>query len=244
MTETPTAPELASQDPAELTMKLLGRAAVIAVIRAPSAEAALRTVEACVRGGITAVEITYSTPNVPAVLRRLADLYGDRIILGAGTVTEIHQIGPAAEAGARFFVSPGVDDAVAKVMLATGLTSLIGAFTPSEVMHVRKTGAHAVKLFPASTGGIEHLRALRGPFPNLRLVPTGGVTADNVQQWLTAGAFAVGAAGSLCPGSAMADGNYDEIYRRAVAFTSAVGVIRETTDTAHRSPPYLGAEHD
>lgn len=244
MTETPTTPERAGEDPAGLTMKQLGRAAVIAVIRAPSVEAALRTVDACIRGGVTAVEITYSTPNVPAVLRRLGDVYGDRVILGAGTITEIHQVGPAVEAGARFLVSPGVDDAVAKAMLTTGLASLIGAFTPSEVMHVRKTGAHAVKLFPASTGGIEHLRALRGPFSNLRLVPTGGVTADNVQQWLSAGAFAVGAAGSLCPGSAMAAGNYDEIYHRAVAFASAVRVIRETTDTTHRSTPYLGAAHD
>lgn len=241
MIEAKSLPGPAGPYPAALTMELLGRAGVIAVVRAPSAEAALRTVDAVVRGGVTAVEITYSTPDVPAVLRQLGDAYGDRIVLGAGTVTQLHQVEVAAESGARFLVSPGLVEDVANAMMATGLATLLGAFTPSEVMRVQETGAQAVKLFPASTGGIDHLRALRGPFPDLRLVPTGGVTADNVQQWLAAGAFAVGAAGSLCPGAAMSVGDYDEIYRRAIAFHAAVRASRESPDDSGPPVPRSGA---
>lgn len=221
-----------ADDSASFTMQRLGDAGVIAVIRAPGLEAAILAVDALVRGGITAVEITYSTPDVPSVLRHLAASYGDEIVLGVGTLTRPGEVEAAVEAGARFLVSPGLDDAVAAAMAATGLATLIGAFTPTEVMRARAAGAHAVKLFPASTGGVEHLRALRGPFPDLRLVPTGGVSAANMPEWLQAGAFAVGAAGSLCPTAAMAAGDVEEIQRRAAAFSAAASRHRTGADTA------------
>jgi 2-dehydro-3-deoxyphosphogluconate aldolase/(4S)-4-hydroxy-2-oxoglutarate aldolase len=208
------------------TMRRLGDACVIAVIRAQRPEDALRAVDAVVGGGIAAVEITYSTPDVPSVLRRLATSYGDDIVLGAGTVTHPGEVDAAVSAGARFLVSPGLDDDVAAAMAATGSATLMGAFTPTEVIRARAVGAHAVKLFPASTGGVGHLRALRGPFPELRFVPTGGVSAGNVREWLDAGVFAVGAAGSLCPPKAIADGDFEEIRRRAVAFDIAVQEYR------------------
>lgn len=214
--------EGAAGDSAETTMQRLGDACVIAVIRAPGPETAVRAVDALVSGGVTAVEITYSTPDVPSVLRELEARYGDGILLGVGTITRPGEVEAAATAGARFLVSPGLDDDVAAAMTTTGLATLIGALTPTEVMRAGAIGAHAVKLFPASTGGVEHLRALRGPFPDLRLVPTGGVSAGNVREWLKAGVFAVGAAGSLCPASAMGAGDFGEIYRLASAFSAAV----------------------
>jgi 2-dehydro-3-deoxyphosphogluconate aldolase/(4S)-4-hydroxy-2-oxoglutarate aldolase len=209
-------------EPAAATMQRLADAGVIAVIRAPDVDAAVRAVDAMVRGGVTGVEITYSTPDVPAVLHRLQRSYGEDIVLGVGTVTDVNQVDVAVSAGARFLVAPGLDDAVAAAMADSGLATLAGAFTPTEVMRARAAGAHGIKLFPASTGGVEHLRALLGPFPGLRFVPTGGVSAANLRAWLAAGAFAVGAAGSLCPPSAMSTGDFDEIHRRATALAAAI----------------------
>ena len=199
---------------------------IIAVIRAPNVTAAVRAVDTLVDGGVTTIEITYSTPDVPQVLRRITASHGGGVLLGVGTITQPDEVWAAAEAGARFLVSPGVDEAVAAAMTSTGLASLFGAFTPTEVMQALSLGAHAVKLFPASTGGIGHLRALRGPFPDVRLVPTGGVSVDNLPDWLAAGAYAVGAAGSLCPPDALAAGDYREIGRRAVAFSGALQRFR------------------
>jgi 2-dehydro-3-deoxyphosphogluconate aldolase/(4S)-4-hydroxy-2-oxoglutarate aldolase len=210
-------------------MQRLADACVIAVIRAPDVDTAVRAVDAVVRGGVSGIEITYSTPDVPAVLRRLERSYGNDIVLGVGTVTEPGQVEAAVAAGAGFLVAPGLDDEVATAMARSGLATLAGAFTPTEVMRARAAGAHGVKLFPASTGGVEHLRALRGPFPDLRFVPTGGVAAGNVREWLAAGAFAVGAAGSLCPATAMVAGDFDEIYRRASSFSTAVREHRADT---------------
>jgi 2-dehydro-3-deoxyphosphogluconate aldolase/(4S)-4-hydroxy-2-oxoglutarate aldolase len=208
------------------TLRRLADACVIAVIRADRPDAAVAAVDALVAGGVTGVEITYSTPDVPSVLRRLAASYGSEIVLGAGTITRPGEVDAAVTAGAAFLVSPGLDDDVAAAMTASGAATMMGAYTPTEVMRARALGTHAVKLFPASSGGVGHLRALRGPFPDLRFVPTGGVAAGNVREWLQAGVFAVGAAGSLCPPRAVADGDVAEIRRRARAFTAAVQEYR------------------
>jgi len=202
---------------------------VIAILRAPTVDTALRAVEALVRGGVSAIEITYSTPDVALVLRRLVDLYGDDVVLGAGTVTEPGQVGESADAGAQFLVSPGYDDDVVAAMQRTDLAMLIGAFAPSEAMRVSRVGADAIKLFLASLGGPEYLRAIRGPFPYLKVVPTGGITVANISEWLGAGALAVGASGSLCPVSSFAENDYDLIHRNALAFTEAAATYEAVT---------------
>jgi 2-dehydro-3-deoxyphosphogluconate aldolase/(4S)-4-hydroxy-2-oxoglutarate aldolase len=107
-------------------------------------------------------------------------------------------------------------------MLDTGATALVGAYTATEVARARAAGAHAVKLFPASVGGVPLLRALREPFPDVAFVPTGGVTPDTLPMWLAAGAVAVGAGGSLCPADAVAAGRVDELRRRATLFLDAL----------------------
>ncbi|WP_022927393.1 bifunctional 4-hydroxy-2-oxoglutarate aldolase/2-dehydro-3-deoxy-phosphogluconate aldolase [Patulibacter americanus] len=201
-------------------------AGVIATLRAPSVEAALGAVEALIAGGIRAVEVTYTTPNVPEVLRALKERHGDEVLLGAGTLLDVHQAAEAADAGAEYLVSPGLDDELVAAMQATGKVTMAGAMTPTEVMRARRLGVDVVKLFPGSLGGPAHLKALRAPLPDLAYMPTGGVSADNLHEWFAAGAIAVGAGGELCPGASLAEGRYDDIRERAQRFAAALDACR------------------
>jgi 2-dehydro-3-deoxyphosphogluconate aldolase / (4S)-4-hydroxy-2-oxoglutarate aldolase len=209
--------------PAERSAALAGlrAATVVAVIRAPSAELAVQAADALVAGGVTGIEITYSTPGTSAAIREVRARHGDRILLGAGTVLTPDQATDAVQAGAEFLVTPGTTPTLTTALLETGVTVLGGAVTPSEVMTALSLGVHAVKLFPASLGGPAFLRSLRGPFPEVAFVPTGGVSAANLHQWLDAGAVAVGAGGELCSTAAMAAGEWAAITAEARAFSSA-----------------------
>ena len=135
-----------------MSLSILQDTRVLAVLRAPSVATALRAADALVEGGITGLEITYSTPDAAQVIRELDEKYGDRIYLGAGTVTTEEQANEAADAGARFLVSPGTRPELTAAMKATGRTVLTGALTPSEVMAAVEYGADVVKIFPASLG--------------------------------------------------------------------------------------------
>jgi 2-dehydro-3-deoxyphosphogluconate aldolase/(4S)-4-hydroxy-2-oxoglutarate aldolase len=201
---------------------LLRAAGVIAVLRAPSAVTAVRAVDALVAGGITGIEITYSTPDAAEAIAEVDQRHGASIYLGAGTVLNEQQARESVEAGARFLVSPGNDTELTAAMINTGATVLAGALTPSEVMAIRRCGAHATKLFPASLGGPSYLRSLRGPFPDMAFVPTGGVNAGNLVEWFAAGALAVGAGGELCPAASMASARWEEITAIAAGFASAL----------------------
>ena len=147
----------------------LRAATVVAVLRAPSAEAGIRATAALIAGGVTGIEITYSTPDAAAVIREVRAQHGDGVYLGAGTVLEPAQAAEAVEAGAEFLVSPGTEPKLAAAMLDTGAIVLSGALTPSEVMATLACGVHVVKLFPASLGGPAYLKALRAPVPGRRL---------------------------------------------------------------------------
>jgi len=221
----------------ELTaLHQLSRVGVVAVIRAPSTEAALRGAEALVDGGVTGLEITYSTPDAPAVIAALDEEFGDAIYLGAGTITAPEQ---ARDAGARFLVSPGIVPEVFEAMLATGRMVLPGALTPSEVMQCVRLGADVVKIFPASLGGPALLSALKGPFPDTPMMPTGGVSADNLADWLAAGAVAVGAGSELVATRELGDGQWDVITEKARRFTAALAAAR-----AAATPLESGAPRD
>ena len=200
---------------------------VVAVLRAPSAEAGIRASEALIAGGVTGIEITYSTPDAASVIREVRAQHGDSVYLGAGTVLEPAQAAEAVAAGAEFLVSPGTEAGLAAAMLETGAIVLCGALTPSEVMASLACGVHVVKLFPASLGGPAFLKALRGPFPDVSFVPTGGVNADNLFEWLAAGAVAVGAGGELCSAKAMAGGDWSAVTATARQFSAAALRARE-----------------
>ena len=194
---------------------------VLAVLRAPSADVALRAADALVAGGVTGLEITYSTPDAPAVIRELCARYGDTVYLGAGTVTTADEARRAADAGASFLVSPGTRPELTAAMKATGLLVMTGALTPSEIMAAAEYGTDVVKIFPASLGGPAFLRSLRGPFPAVPFMPTGGVTPGNIGAWFGAGAIAVGAGSDLVSAADLAAGRYDNIQRLAAQFVSA-----------------------
>ncbi|MBH0130195.1 bifunctional 4-hydroxy-2-oxoglutarate aldolase/2-dehydro-3-deoxy-phosphogluconate aldolase [Salinibacterium sp. NK8237] len=204
----------------------LRESAVLAVLRAPSAEIALDASEALIRNGILGIEVTYSTPDAAAVIAELVRRHGDAAYIGAGTVTTAEQAQAAAGAGAQFLVSPGTSAPLATAMIDTGLVVMTGALTPSEVMEAVDLGVDVVKIFPASLGGPSYLGALRGPFPEVPLMPTGGVNPDNVADWFAAGAIAVGAGGDLVPSSALTSGDFTEIEVRAKRFLAAVAAVR------------------
>jgi 2-dehydro-3-deoxyphosphogluconate aldolase/(4S)-4-hydroxy-2-oxoglutarate aldolase len=200
---------------------------LLAVIRGPSPELTVKMVDALVAGGLLGIEITYTTPQAPSVVKALAQKYGDQILLGMGTLTRPEQGQEALESGAQFVVSPIVEPALAKAMVATGLGVMIGAFTASEVFQAYQLGSDVVKLFPGSLGGPAYMKALRGPFPNIPMMPTGGVSADNLGEWFAAGAVAVGAGSELCPPTWAREGRFDDITAKAAAFVQALKEARK-----------------
>jgi 2-dehydro-3-deoxyphosphogluconate aldolase/(4S)-4-hydroxy-2-oxoglutarate aldolase len=213
----------------DISSEMIGRlraAGVVATLRAPSAESALRAVSAQVSGGITAIEVTYTTPDVPAVLRALETEFGDSIVLGAGTITRAGQAREAAEAGARFLVSPGCVDAIIAEMVQTGVLTCPGALTPTEVMRALALGADVIKIFPANLAGPALLKALRGPFPDLLTMPTGGISTASLGDWLRAGALAVGASGELCSQAVIARGDWERLRENATEFIDALARAR------------------
>lgn len=211
----------------KISLQQLRDVGIIAVIRAPSAKSAILGVEALVRGGVTGIEITYSTPDAPSVIRDLRAQYGQKILLGAGTVLTEAQAQEAVSAGAEFLVSPGSTTKVAEAMSRTGATVMLGALTPSEVMNALNLGADVVKIFPAGLSGPKLISSLRGPFPDVAFMPTGGVSAENLDQWLSVGAVAVGAGSELCSTADLEQGRFEQIEERAAAFSAQYRRIRK-----------------
>lgn len=207
---------------AQETLDRIRQAGLLAVIRGPDPELTVKMVDALIAGGVSGIEITYTTPNAAEVVAALARAHGDAIVLGMGTLLEPFQAEEALVAGARFLVSPHTDPALAQAMAATGLPFMLGALTPSEVVAAHKLGSSVVKIFPGSLGGPAYLKSLRAPLPHIRMMPTGGVSADNVGEWLAAGAFAVGAGSELCPPAWAKEGRFAAIRERAAAFVAAV----------------------
>lgn len=208
------------------TLELLKMAGLIAVIRGPSAELTVQMVGALVEGGVRGIEITYSTPNAAEVTRTLSSKYSSQIILGMGTLAHPQQAEEARSAGAQFLVSPVCEPVLGQAMIDSGLATMIGAFTPTEVFQAYKMGSDVVKVFPGSVGGPGYLKALKGPFPYIPMMPTGGVSINNIAEWFDADVFAVGAGNELCPTNLAKEGRFDEITRRAEEFMQVVDKAR------------------
>lgn len=172
------------------------------------------------------IEITFSTPNAEQVVRELAASYKDEILLGMGTLTEPAQAESAKAAGAHFLVSPICEPGLVRAMVDSGLLTMAGALTPTEVFQAYRLGSDVVKIFPGSLGGPAYVKALKGPFPYIPLMTTGGVSAANLADWFAAGVVAVGAGSELCPPQLAAEGKFDEITRRASVFNEAVQAAR------------------
>ena len=212
---------------AESTLQEIKTLGMLAVIRGPSAELTLKMVDALVAGGVYGIEITYSTPEAEEVVRQLNRRHGNHILLGMGTLTEPSQVKRAKDSGARFLVSPICTPALVKAMIASNLLVMAGAFTPTEIFQAYQLGSHIVKVFPGSLAGPAYIRALKGPFPYIRMMPTGGVNAANLGEWFAAGVEAIGAGSELCPPQLAKEGRFAEITRRAEEFISAVKAARQ-----------------
>ena len=208
------------------TLDMLKELGLVAVIRGPSPELTVKMVTALVEGGVLGIEITYSTSNAAEVVRTLDQQYGEQIVLGMGTLTEPVQVEEARGAGARFLVSPICNPYLGKAMVDSGLPIMIGALTPTEVFQAYRLGSDVVKIFPGSLGGPAYLKALKGPFPFIPMMPTGGVSAANVGEWFAAGVFGVGAGSELCPPALAKEGRFEEITQKAQEFVKAVSAAR------------------
>jgi 2-dehydro-3-deoxyphosphogluconate aldolase/(4S)-4-hydroxy-2-oxoglutarate aldolase len=199
---------------------------LLAVIRGPSPELTIKMVEALVAGGVSGIEITYSTPDAEEVVCNLSKIYGNRIVLGMGTLTRPEQALSAREAGANFLVSPICESHLVQSMVESGLLTMAGALTPTEVFQAYNLGVDVIKIFPGSLGGPAYIKALKGPFPHIPMMPTGGVSAENVAEWFSTGVVAVGAGSELCPPQLAKEGKFDEISKRAAEFVKIVKSAR------------------
>jgi len=170
---------------------------IIAVVRAQSAEQVLPLSEALIAGGVIAIEITMTTPNALAAIRDARKKLGDRALVGVGTVLDIETCRAALAAGAQFVVTPIYRPEFVPIVHAADRPIMLGAYTPTEAQLAHEAGADFIKIFPADSLGPGYIKALRAPLPHLRIVPTGGVDAQNVADFFKAGCVAVGAGSSL-----------------------------------------------
>ena len=194
---------------------------ILAVVRAPRIPDPAQLCAALASGGIRAVEFTYTTPNLPDVLAAATASRAPGQHIGAGTVVTADQARAAIDAGAEFLVTPAVRPEVAAVAERHGVPILLGALTPTEVLQAMDLGAAAVKIFPASAFGPRYLKDLHGPFPDVRLVPSGGVSSANARAFLDHGAFAVCCGTEVVPPATVAAAGHAEIARLAARFVDS-----------------------
>ena len=198
----------------------------IAVIRTDSAERALRAAEAAMTGGFRAIEITFSFTDAARAIQKLAETNGNGLLIGAGTILKREQVHEAVEAGALFLVSPCVLPELIDAAHELDVAIIPGAFTPTEIYTAYSLGADIVKIFPAVKFGPEYLKAVRGPLPQIPIMPTSGVDTSNVGEWFRAGAVAVGAVGSVFDPVLIRNGDWNELTKRAREFMEAVRAVK------------------
>jgi 2-dehydro-3-deoxyphosphogluconate aldolase/(4S)-4-hydroxy-2-oxoglutarate aldolase len=210
--------------------EILGRiraTGIIPVVRAPSADDALAAVEAMRAGGIDIVELTMTVPSAVKVIEKVVERHGDAIVVGAGTVLDAETARACMLAGATFIVSPIVDVPTIRVCRTYGIPVVPGALTPTEIVHAWRAGADLVKVFPcAAVGGASYIKALRAPLPQIELVPTGGVTAATVGDFIAAGACAVGAGADLVDIARLRSGDHAGVTENARRYVAAVQQAR------------------
>jgi 2-dehydro-3-deoxyphosphogluconate aldolase/(4S)-4-hydroxy-2-oxoglutarate aldolase len=200
---------------------------IVPVVRTSSAESAIKSIQAVYRGGIRAAEITMTVPGAIRALEKLADEFGDKIVLGAGTVLDPETCRACMLAGAQFFVTPSLNLATIEMARRYSKVIMPGALTPTEILAAWQAGAAMVKVFPASAvGGPKYIKALKGPFPHIELIPTGGVNLDTTEEFLRAGASAVAVGGELIDEKTIQLGRYEVFEERARRFVEVVHNFR------------------
>jgi 2-dehydro-3-deoxyphosphogluconate aldolase/(4S)-4-hydroxy-2-oxoglutarate aldolase len=200
---------------------------IVPVLRARSAKEGHALVEALMAGGITVMEVTMTVPGAVGLLRELKKAHGDKLLLGSGTVTDAAQAEETIDSGAEFVVSPSFHPEVVTKTKQMGKVSIPGALTPTEVITAWRAGADYVKIFPCSAvGGAPYLKALLAPFPELQLIPTGGVTLQTAADFLKAGARALGVGTDLVNPKAIEEGKPEKVTETARAYVEIVAKFR------------------
>ena len=174
---------------------------VVAVVRAENSEKAKQIALACMEGGINSIEITFTVPGAHKVIEALTEEFGDSLLVGAGTVLDSITARIAILAGAKYIVSPSFDSETAKLCNRYQVPYIPGCMTLTEMIHAMEAGVDVIKVFPGSAFGPDFIKAVKGPLPNIALMPTGGVDLNNVDKWIKNGCVAVGVGGNLAKGS-------------------------------------------
>src|SRR5574344_1161093 len=209
---------------ADIIQNLL-KCGVVAVIRANSLEEAQKLADCCVKGGIVGLEITFTVPGADEVIAALAKNKDAGYIVGAGTVLDAPTARIAIMKGAKFIVSPAFDKEVAELCNVYQIPYMPGCYTITEIINALKAGADVIKIFPGSSASPEYFKAVHGPLPQANLMPTGGVSLENVGEWIKAGAVAVGTGGSLT--APAKKGDFEGVVNNAKAFVEEVAKARE-----------------
>lgn len=210
----------------EQNYKNIADAGVVAVIRASSKDQLVGITEALLAGGVPAIEVTMSTPKAIAGIEMLADKFGDRAVIGVGTVIDAGTASDAIAAGAQFVVSPAFDPDVVATARRNGKIMIPGAFSPTEILRAWTAGADVVKVFPSTALGPQYFKDILAPLPQLRLTPTGGVDIKNAADWIKAGAVFLGAGSSLVSKDALAKNDWASITKNAQGFVEAIRAAR------------------
>ncbi len=193
---------------------------VVAVIRLHDAKKIFNVVDAIRQGGIKVIEITMTVPNAVGLIKELATSISSDVIVGAGTVTDAKTAGLVMNAGAQFVVSPILNTEIIQLCNAADTACMPGCYTPTEIFTAWNAGADVVKVFPATSLGPKYFQDIAGPFPQIKMMPTGGVTINNVGEWIAAGAVAVGIGSDLLDKKAIEEERYDILTERAARMYS------------------------
>jgi len=199
---------------------------IIAVVRAQKTEQVVPLSEALLAGGVIAIEITLTTPNAFQAIREACAKFGERALIGVGTVLNANACRDALEAGAEFVVTPVCRPELVPVVHSAGRPIMLGAFSPTEAQTAHEAGADFIKIFPADTFGPAYIKALRAPLPHLRIVPTGGVEVHNVRDFLQAGCVALGVGSALVSAKILQVADWQELTRKAGDFVRAAREAR------------------
>ncbi len=194
---------------------------IVAVVRAENEEKAKYIAYACMEGGIDAIEVTFTVPGAHRVIEALVEEFGDTLLVGAGTVLDSETARAAILAGANYIVSPAFDLNTAKLCNRYQIPYMPGCSTPTEIITAMEAGVDVIKVFPGDAFGPSFIKAIKGPLPQANLMPTGGVSLDNVDQWIRNGCIAVGA------GSALTKGSKEDITKTARQFVAKIKEARK-----------------
>ncbi len=200
---------------------------LVPVLRASSAEEAITIADAILAGGVNILEVTMTVPGAIRVIEQLANHHGEKLLLGAGTVLDPETARSCILAGAQFIVSPALDLRTIELCRRYSVPIMPGALTPTEIVSAWQAGADVVKVFPCSAlGGAKYLKALQGPLPQIQLIPTGGVSLSTAEEFLAAGAFALGVGGDLVDAKAAREGRTNVITENAQKYVAIVKKFR------------------